>query len=61
MTIGPVLALEDKLDYTKVTHLANSLLRLMVARVRASENGKQADRGMVAVLQGTTNDFFWRA
>ena len=41
-----------------MTHLANSLLRLLVARVRASEDGKQADRGMVVVLQVTTNVFF---
>ena len=61
MTIGPVLASEDKLDQTKSTHLANSLLRLLVARVRASDNGKQAGRGMVVVLQVTTNDFFWHA
>jgi hypothetical protein len=61
MTIGPVLASEDKLDQTKLTHLDNSVLRLLVARVRASDNGKQANRGMVVVLQVTTNDFFWRA
>jgi len=58
MTIGPVLAPEDKLDQTKLTHLANSVLRLLVARVRASDNGKQANRVMVVVLQVTTKDFF---
>ena len=58
MTIEPVLASEDKLDLTKLTPLANSLLRLMIARVMASDNGKQANRVMVVVLQVTTNDFF---
>ena len=60
MTIEPVLALEDKFDLTKLTHLASSLLRLMIARVMASDNGMQANRFMVVVLQVTTNDFFWR-
>ena len=55
------LCLPQKTNWTKkLTHLANSLLRLMVAKVRASDNKKQADRGMVVVLQVTTNDFFWR-
>ena len=36
---------------------ANSLLRLMIASVMASDNGKKADRVMVIVLQVTTNDF----
>ena len=44
MTIEPVLASEDKLDLTKLTHLANSLLMLMIARVMASDNGKQSNR-----------------
>ena len=55
MTIGPVLASEDKLDQTKLTHSANNLLRLLVARVRASDNEKQANRDMVVFLQVTTN------
>ncbi len=58
MLIEPVLASEDELDLTKLTHLANSLLRLMIARVMASDNGKQDDGVMVFVLQVTTNDFF---
>ena len=58
MTIEPVLASEDKLDQTKLTHLANSLLRLPVARVRASDNEKQANRCMVVVLQVTNNGSF---
>ena len=61
MTIGPVLASEDKLDQTKLTHLANSVLRLLVARVRTSDNGKQVYSGMVVVLQVKTNVIFWRA
>ena len=36
-------------------------MRLMIARVMASDNGKQDDGVMVVVLQVTTNDFFWRA
>ncbi len=58
MTIEPVLASDDKLNSTKPTHLANSSLRLMIARVMASDNGKHDDGVMVVVLQVTTNDFF---
>ena len=58
MTIGPVLASEDKLDQTKLNNLANSVLRLLVARVRASDDGKQSSRGIVVVLQVRTNGFF---
>jgi hypothetical protein len=58
MTIGPVLASEEKLDQTKLTHLANSVLRLLVARVRESDNGKQANSGMVVVLQVKIYVFF---
>ena len=53
--------LRRKLDQTKLTHLANSVLRLLVARVRASDNGKQANSGMVVVLQVKTNVFLARS
>ncbi len=60
MLIGPELASEDKSDLTKLIHLANGVLRLLVARVRASDDGKQDNRGMVVLLQVKTNVFFWR-
>ena len=58
MKIGPVLASDDNLDQTELTHLANNVFRLLVARMRASDNGKKANSGMVVVLQVKNNGFF---
>ena len=59
MTIGPVLASEDKLDQTRLTHLANIVLRQLVARVRASDNRKQANGGMVVVIHVSVLCYQW--